>query len=83
VVSIISSRHSAARITQTRNLGDKKVRALKWLKDWLHRWRASIPAASRHARTAIEMFSLRNTGKILNTAPRKAIRAGVMLAIGG
>jgi hypothetical protein len=29
------------------------------------------------------MFSLRDTGKILNTAPRKAIRDGIMLAAGG
>jgi hypothetical protein len=46
----------------------------------LHRGRASIPAASPHASTAFKMFSLRNDGKILKTAPRKAIRAGVTLA---
>jgi len=46
----------------------------------LHRSRASIPAASRDVAAVIEMFSLRNDGKILKTALRKAIRAGVVLA---
>jgi hypothetical protein len=45
----------------------------------LHRWCASIPAASHDSAIAIKMFSLRNDGKILKTALRKAMRAGVML----